>query len=227
MRIRNSKFRLALLTMLVLAAFAAYLFATSTDYTQAFAASHGWTYTQLSCSGGATCTSGDVADGNPTPGVYAKVAGKNKAMTGYWSKAYTWANLGVTAGDTVSTVNGQWDDLAIQTVAACLATTVIGMQIYDSGNTIQATAAAVEADLNVAGDTAAWTNHNPTGAVAVSAAYQASSTTVTLRFNVSPASANSTGAACELRGDNYKLTIVHTTPSGRKAQTITAELRGR
>jgi hypothetical protein len=165
-----------------------------------------------------------VADGNPTPGVYAKISGKNKIMTGYWSHTYVWTALGVPVGDSVSTVDAQWDDFAIQTVAACQSTSVIGMDIYDSGNTVRATASQVEPDLNVAGDTAAWMNHNPTGTIAVTATYAPSATTVTLRFNISPTSANSTGAACELRGDNYKLTIVSATPSGLKNRVIVSSI---
>jgi len=185
-------------------------------YSQPFAASHGWTYTQVSCTGGGTCTSGDVSDGNPTPGVFAKIAGKNKAMVGYETHAaYAWTDLGVTAGNNATQVDAKWDDFTIQTVAACLSTTTAGMDIYDSANTTRATASQVEPDLNVAADTGAWTNHDPTGAIAVSAAYQAAATTVTLRFNLNPASANSTGAACELRGDNYVLTITEVTPSGQ------------
>ncbi len=211
-----------LLLIGLLTCFAVYLLATSTPYTQPFTTGHGWTYTQLSCTGGGTCTSGDVADGNPTPGVFAKVAVKSKVMTGYWSHAYTWVNLGVPAGETVQTVNGQWDDKAYQTVSACTSSSTIGMQIYDSGNTVEVTSAAVEANLNVAGDTASWTNHNPTGTVNVTGAYALASTTITLRLNINPASGSTTGSACELRGDNYALAIVSIASSGRKSQTIVA-----
>jgi hypothetical protein len=211
-----------LLLIGLLTCFAVYLLATSTPYTQPFTTGHGWTYTQVSCAGGATCTSGDVADGNPTPGVYAKVVGKNKAQLGYFSHTYTWENLGVPAGESVQTVNGQWDDKSFQTAVACTSSTTMGMLLYDSGNTVAITTATVEPDLNVAGDTAAWTNHNPTGAVDVIGSYAISSTTITLRFDLNPASGNNSSAACEVRGDNYALTVVSVASSGRHTQTIVA-----
>jgi hypothetical protein len=214
-----------ILAILLLTCWAAVLFAV-TNYSQPFTTGHGWTYTQLSCTGGATCTSGDVADGNPTPGVFAKVAVKSKTPTGYWSHAYTWIDLGVTAGETVQTVDGQWDDKVYQTVSACTSASTMGMQIYDSGNTVEATASAVEPLLNVAGDTASWTNHNPTGAIAVTGAYGLASTTVTLRFNMNQTSGSTTGSACEERGDNYALAIVSIAASGRKGQTIVGFNRG-
>jgi hypothetical protein len=44
---------------------------------------------------------------------------------------------------------------------------------------------------------------------------------VTIRLNVSPKSGNNASAACEVRSDNVKLTIVSQVPaSGRRSQTI-------
>ena len=192
------------------------VFAATTNFTEPFPNGPGWTYTQISCAGGATCTSGDAAgDGNPSPSVFAKAVGKNKLMSGYFSKSFTWEQLGVPAGDNVDTVDGTWDDKAIQTAVACTSSATMGMQVFDSSNSAEITSATVEGNLDVSGDTASWTNHNPTGAVAVNAGSKASTTTVTLRFNINPASGNNNSAACELRGDNYKLTIQSTTPSGR------------
>jgi hypothetical protein len=220
----RKRFLMPLVVIVLLTATATWLLATTTNYSQAFNTGHGWTYTQLSCTSGGTCTYGDVADGNPTPGVFAKVAVKSKVMTGYWSHAYAWTDLGVPAGDVVSTVDGQWDDKAVQTTSACTSSSTMGMTIYDGTNT--ALVATPEADLNVAGDTAAWTNHNPTGAVAIGGTYGPAATTITLRLDVNPASGGTTGSACELRGDNYALAIVSATPSGRKGQTIVTFNRG-
>jgi hypothetical protein len=194
----------------------ALVFAATTNFTEPFPNGHGWTYTQASCSGGATCTSGDVAgDGNPSPSVFAKIAGRNKSMSGYFSRSFTWEQLGVPTGDNVQTVDGNWDDKAVQTAVACSSSSTMGMEIFDSTNTSPILASTLEPTIDVSGDTAAWTNHNPTGAAAVNTGSKASTTTLTLRFNINPASGNNGSAACELRGDNYKLTIESTTPSGR------------
>lgn len=191
-----------------------------TVYTEPWTSSlNGWSYTQLSCGG--TCVNALSTDGNPADSVSAKITGRSKTETGYWTKAQTWNAMGVPTGDMVQTVDGQWDDKAVLTAIACTSSSTIGMQIFDSANTTEVTASAVESNLNVAGDTAAWTNHNPAGAVNVTSS-AASSSTVTLRFNVNPASGNNSSAACELRGDNYKLTIMSVAPGGKKSQTIVA-----
>jgi hypothetical protein len=188
------------------------LFATTTSYSEPWASSlDSWAYTQGSCGG--TCADALLTgDGNPADGVTNTITGRNKAEVGYWKLAAAWTALGVPSGDTVDSVDGQWDDKAVQTAVACASTSTIGIQIYDSGNSSSVTASDVEPAINVAGDTAAWTNHNPTGAVSVTSSTAAGST-VTLRFNVNPASGNNSSAACELRGDNFKLAIVSHTPA--------------
>jgi hypothetical protein len=221
-RLGLSSFSLQLLPGLCLLLLVSPLFA-QTYYNQPFASGHGWTYTQASCSG--TCTSGDAtADGNPLPSVFASVTGRNKTLTGYFSKSFTWEQLGVAAGDTVTSADGAWDDKAIATAVACNGATA-GMQIFDAANAAEVTASAVEPALNVAGDTASWITHNPTGPVAVNAGAQASATTVTLRFNLNPSSGNNGSAACELRGDNFGLTLTSTAPSGRSRVVIVAFTR--
>jgi hypothetical protein len=206
----RSAIRLLALTGLVLVA-ALLAWAATTTYTQGFDTGHGWTYTQLTCNV-TGCTNGDAADGQTnTTSVFAKAASTqpgNRTTTGYFSKAFTWENLGVPPGDTVTTVDGSWYSRRVNTGGGCTTSSTAGMQIFDSANTTEATASAVEPAIDVSGD-AAWTSHNPTGAIAVLAANQASSTTVRLRFNLNPA-VNGNGNACELRGDEYKLTIVST-----------------
>jgi hypothetical protein len=196
-----------------------------TFYTEPWTSSlDGWSYTQGSCSG--TCADGLSTDGNPADSVSDKMTGRNKAETGYWSKSTTWEGLGVPAGDVVNTVDGQWDDFTIATGAACTSSTTAGMQIFDSSNAAEITASTLEPATDVSGDTTAWTTHNPTGAVAVNSGYQASTTAVTLRFNINPAGGNNGSAACEVRGDNYKLTIASTTPSGRNRVIVIGGLFG-
>lgn len=180
----------------------------------------GWAYTQTSCSG--ICTDALLtSDGNPADSVHDSVTGRNKAEVGYWSKAMTWEAMGVSAGDTVNTVDGQWDDFSVCTAVACGSAHQAGIQIYDSSNATEITASTVEPLLGVSGDTSAWTTHNPTGAVAVNSGYQTSSTSVTVRFNVNPDCGNNSSAVAEIRGDNLKLTITSTAPSGRKRVIVT------
>lgn len=215
---RNQKLSVALALVALIAA-AGLLMASTTAYNEPWTSSlDGWAYTRASCSG--TCADGLSTDGNPADSVSDKVTGRSKAESGFWSKSLTWQAVGVPAGDTVNTVDGQWDDKAVQTAVACTSSSTMGMQIFDSANATEITASAVEPLSNVAGDTSAWTNHNPTGAVQVNAGYQAASTSITLRFNLNPASGSNTSAACELRGDNYALTITSTTPSGRSRVVV-------
>jgi hypothetical protein len=222
----KSRIKIALCASMSLWLFAAWLLAASTNFTEPFASGHGWTYVQTSCNG--TCTNGDVSgDGNPSPSIYASVAGRNKNMAGYFKKTLTWENLGVPAGDTVETADGQWDDKAVPTAVACNSNTLAGVEILDSADSAACTDVTLEPNLNVSGDTAGWTNHNPTGAVSVSSGCTASSTTITLRFHLEPAAGNNGSAACELRGDNFKLTVVSSPPAaGAPKRVYVSRLAG-
>ena len=215
-----------LAALALLTCFAAWLLATSTNFTEPFASGHGWTYVQTTCGG--TCTNGDASgDGNPSPSVFANVSGRNKNMAGYFKKALNWESLGVPAADTVETVDGQWDDKAVPTAIACTSSTLAGMEILDSSDSAACTASTLEPNLNVSGDTAAWTNHNPTGAISVISGCTASSTTITLRFHLEPAAGNNGSAACELRGDNFKLTVVSSPPAaGAPKRVYVSRLAG-
>lgn len=222
----RSRIKIALCASVSLWLFAAWLLATSTNFTEPFASGHGWTYVQTTCGG--TCTNGDVSgDGNPSPSVFAKITGRNKNMAGYFKRTFTWENLGVPAGETVQTVDGQWDDKAVQTAVACTPTSLAGMEIFDSSDSAACTDSTLEPNLNVSGDTAAWTNHNPTGAVSVSSGCAAASTTLTMRLHLEPGSGNNGSAACELRGDNFKLTIVSAPPAaGAPKRVYVSRLAG-
>jgi len=148
-----------------------------------------------------------AADGNPAPSILAKLVGKNKTSVGYASKSYAWTALGVPAGENVSTVDGAWDAKQTHTTGNCSTSATMGMQLYDSGNTVQITTSAVEPNLDVSGNTS-WTTRDGAGAIAVTGTYAPAATTITLRLNMNPATTNVTNADCETLGDNYKLTIV-------------------
>ncbi len=196
------------------------LHATDTVYTQPFDAAHGWTYTSVSCGG--TCSqNNNNSDGNAAPSVSAYITGKQKTSTGYWSHAYTWEALGVTAGNVVQSVVGAADTKRTYTTGACSSSATVGLQVFNSANNTEITSAAVLTNTDVSGSSA-WPSTKTGNSVTVNGGYQASATTVTLRLNSNPATTNVTNANCTVLTDNYKLTITHVTPSGRKGQTIVA-----
>ena len=199
--------------------------AAQTVYTEPWTSSlDGWSYVQTSCNG--TCGHDELlaSDGNPADSVHNAVTGRNKDEIGYWHKSMTWEAMGVSPGDTVNTVNGQWDDKSVCTAVACASTHQVGIQLYDSSDTAEITASTVEPLLDVSGDTSSWTTHNPTGAVNVNSGSQASTTTVSIHFNVNPSCGNNGSAVAEIRADNFKLTITASTPSGTQYIIVT-ELR--
>ena len=106
-----------------------------TNYSEPWASSlDGWSYVQTACTG--TCGQDALlsSDGNPPDSVHNVVTGRNKNETGYWHKSMTWEAMGVPAGDTVDTVDGQWDDKTVCTAVACTSSTTVGIQIFDSAN---------------------------------------------------------------------------------------------
>lgn len=213
---RQQLLRLAL--PLVVVGAAGLALAATTTFTEAFNAGHGWTYTQLTCpSAGCSNTASVTTDGNPANSVSATVTGNGGVQTGYFKKAFTWEQLGVSIGDTITSVDGKWDAKNARGTD-CVSGSTMGMQIFDSANTTEVTAAALEPLIDVNGD-AAWTTHDGSAAVSVVSS-SASGNTVTLRFNVNPKGKGNSNPTCELRGDNFTLTIV----TGRH-QVITSQLR--
>ena len=185
-----------------------------TNYSEPWASSlDGWSYVQTACTG--TCGQDALlsSDGNPPDSVHNVVTGRNKNETGYWHKSMTWEAMGVPAGDTVDTVDGQWDDKTVCTAVACTSSTTVGIPIFASANSAEITASTVEPLLTVAADTSSWRTHNPTGAVNVNAGTQAPKPTVSTHLNVNPSCGNNGSAAAEIRADNFKLTIVSHAPS--------------
>jgi hypothetical protein len=209
---------LKLAVPLVVVGAAGLALAASTAFTEAFNAGHGWTYTQLTCpSGGCSNTASVTTDGNPANSVSATVSGNGGVQTGYFKKTFTWEQLGVSVGDTITSVDGKWDAKNARGTD-CIAGSTMGMQIFDSANTTEVTGATLEPLIDVSGD-AAWTTHNGSAAVSVVSS-SASGNTVTLRFNINTQGKASSNPTCEIRGDNFSLTIV----TGRH-QVITSQLR--
>jgi hypothetical protein len=208
------------------------------NYTEPFNTGHGWTYTQVSCSGG-TCTPATGASTNVTTAADCQVApcvaaasssgdlSVAQTMTGYYHNpaGYTWQTIGVPAGATVNTVQGSWWDLLVAAGAGCNTaanTVTAGMHIYNSANTTEITSSSVFADTSVTGDVEGAT-HGPGSVVNVTATFAPSSTPITLRFDINPSVLGNLFSAptCTIYGDSYNLLITYTpSTGGRRGQVI-------
>jgi len=203
-------------------------------YIQPFTGTHGWTYIQTSCAVGVigSCANAPGATGAncaSTPCVDADVFAGLQAggsQTGYFTSpigSYTWATLGIPPNSTVVSVQGAWSDKAVGTIGACITGTTAGIQIFDSTNTIEITTPSVVAPIEVSGDTNI-TVHPLGAAVTVNTGFQATSTGLTLRFDLNQASATELGL-CTLYGDTFELLINYTVGSpanGRRGQVVIA-----
>jgi hypothetical protein len=208
------------------------------NYTEPFLTGHGWTYTQLTCSGGTCSNSAAVSsatDCQVTPCVSATISVGDfnvaQTMTGYFHNpsGYTWQTIGVPAGATVNTVQGSWWDLVTSSGAGCDATTdtLAGMHIYNSANTTEVTSPAVFPDTSVLSDVEGAT-HGPGSVVPVTATYAPSSTAITLRFDIDPSGAAQlfNAPTCTIYGDSYNLLITYTpSTGGRRGQVIIGLMR--
>ena len=202
---------LAILGVLLLAA--TLLLATVTPYTQPFAASHGWTYTQLTCSGGATCLSNNnvTTDGNPANSVSVTTAGKSKAQTGYWSHSYTWSALGLPAGEIVTSLTLLKYDMKASGISTttCLNTSNGGVEVYDAANTTNCLSAIGGSGTS----TASWATTDDTQSRTWTGACGNTTTdTVTLRLDTAVNSGGGSGPSCTVFFDNFTLTITSSTP---------------
>jgi uncharacterized repeat protein (TIGR01451 family) len=185
-------------------------------YTQPFNGGHGWTYTQTSCAVGtigscsnnvnvttaADCQSQPCVDSDAFAGLQT-----GTSQTGYFHNpigAYTWQTLGIPANSTVTSVAGGWYDLA----SGCATGTTAGIQIFDTTNTVEITSPSVASLVQVAGDTSV-TNHPVGTAAAVNSTYAASSTGITLHFNLNDDASGFLGT-CTLYGDTFQLVINYT-----------------
>ena len=213
------------------------------NYTEPFNTSHGWTYTQVSCSGG-TCTPATGASTNVTTAADCQVApcvaaasssgdlSVAETMTGYYHNpaGYTWQTIGVPAGATVNTVQGSWWDLLVAAGAGCNTaanTVTAGMHVYNSANTTEITSSPVFADTSVTGDVEGAT-HGPGSVVNVTATFAPSSTAITLRFDINPSVLGNlfNAPTCTIYGDSYNLLITYTpSTGGRRGQVIIGFLR--
>ncbi len=204
--------------------------APQVTYTQPFNSGHGWTYTQTGCSVGGigVCSNSAAATGancasTPCVDSSALAVLQPGDQTGYFQSptgSYTWQTLGVPANAAVTSVQGGWSDRA----TGCNTGTSAGIQIYDSTNSTEITSPSVVGLTEVSGDTSV-TVHNLGGVATVNPGFNASSTGVTLRFNLNDAFTSTLFGLCTLYGDTFKLLISYipggsTSTPGRKGQVV-------
>lgn len=208
---RINKKRLALLVVL-LCATALY----AATYSQPFAVGHGFAATQSgACDNTYTDNAADATDGNPVNSANSLCNGRNDTPTTTWKKSLTWEDMGVTPGNVVTAVDGALDHQRTTQTHAQVAT-VGNLEIFNSGETASCLASTpLEATFsypNTTG-TVAWATLNATGAIAVDAACQASTTTVVVRFIINPRTGNNGSAETQVNVDNLVLTITESTPA--------------
>ena len=217
------KRRLCLLLVLLLCAVSL----LAVTYTQPFAVSHGFAPTQSgACDNTYTDNAADSTNGNPVNSVHSLCNGRNDTPTTTWRKSLTWESMGVTPGNTVVSVDGSFDHQRTTQTHAQVAT-VGPLELMNSGETASCMASTPnEATLsypNTTG-TVSWATQNATGAIAVAAACQASTTTVVVRFGINPRTGNNASAQTQVNVDNLVLVIVEAAPSGAvKRRMVTIE----
>jgi hypothetical protein len=192
------------------------------------------TYTVSDASFTATVVSGacDTSLTNSTPTDGAQGAVMSSACTGRtdapvvrWTKTLTWEQMGVTPGYVVTQVDGSL--LYRQAAETHAATQTVGpLQLYNAANSAACAAADLEAGFDPATTSSTFSTRDAAGARAVNSECGASSVTITLRFDLVPATGNNSAANSELRVDDVRLVITAQAPSQRrKKQTLIVRLR--
>jgi len=100
--------------------------------------------------------------------------------------------------------------------------TTAGIQIFDSTNATEITSPSVYPIIGVSGDTAV-TAHALGNLATVTPGFQASSTAITLRFNLNPNTPSALFGFCTLYGDNFELLINYALGNpggGRRGQVV-------
>lgn len=167
--------------------------------------------------GGCTCDTSCVLEyqttgGNPDHRRRNRCEGKQDLPTGHHEWTGTWENLGVTPGNTVSTVQMTDVDYQYTTDSNCDDVDIGPFELRDSANTLVATMWAGTGSLTTAGAYAAAGSQSAVSVGALSA----SNASIELWFQMIMDTANITGAICESSFDNLDISIVHSTPATNK-----------
>lgn len=154
-------------------------------------------------------TNTTVTDGAQGTVITSTCVGRNDSPNVKWTKSLSWETMGVPTGATVTQIDGSFKYRVVQESHA--ATQTMGtMQLQDSADTASCAASDLEASFDPGAVNANFTTRNSSGTVNVSAGCQTSSTSVTIRMNMIPATGNNAAATSELRIDDVSLTITYT-----------------
>lgn len=156
-------------------------------------------------------TNSTTTDGAQGTVIFSTCVGRSDAPVVKWNKTLTWEDMGVPAGSLVKYVNGLYKYRVVQETHA--ATQAMGaMQLQNSGDTAACAASNLEASFDPGAVNAAFTTRDSTGYIEVSPGCQASTTSVTIRLNMSPVTGNNGSATSQLRADDIQLLIAYEPP---------------
>lgn len=191
-------------------------------YSQPFSSGHGFSPTQSgACDSSYTDNAADATDGNPVNSVHSRCVGRNDTPTTTWKKTLTWEDMGVTPGNIATAVDCALDHSII--TRSHTSTPARGLcQLFNSGDTAACAASDLEPLEQYSSGTGgtAWATQNTTGAVAVNAGCQASTTSVTVKFAIRPNTGNNASATTQVNVDNLVLTITESAPATRSRAVV-------
>ena len=193
------------------------------------------TFTVSDASFTATVISGacdiSLTNSTPTDGAQGSVVssactGRNDVPIVRWSKSLTWEQMGVTPGFVVTQVDGNL--LYRQAAESHTATQTIGpLQLFNAANSAACASADLESGFDPATTSSTYSTRDSAGTRSVNAECSPSNSTVTIRFDLTPATGNNTSANSELHVDDVTLVITAapaSQPRSRK-QVIIVHLR--
>jgi hypothetical protein len=170
-------------------------------------------------------TNTTLSDGSQGAVVASSCTGRNDVPVVRWSKALTWEQMGVMPGNVVTQVDASL--LYRQAAESHAVTQTIGpLQLFNAANTAACAAADLEPEFDPATTSSTYSTRE-SAAITVHSECSSSNTTVTIRFDLTPATGNNTSANSELRVDDVQLVITAapaSQPRSRK-QVIIVHLR--
>jgi murein DD-endopeptidase MepM/ murein hydrolase activator NlpD len=156
-------------------------------------------------------SNGTTTDGAQGTVLSSSCTGRNDTMVLSWTKTLSWESMGLAAGSTITQVDGSYLYRVFAETHA--ATQAIGsMQLRNSTDTADCAASDLEASFDPGAPAAGYTTRNALGNINVNSECQASSTTVTIRLNMTVATGANNSANSELRADDIALGITFTPP---------------
>ena len=176
------------------------------------------TWAQVNAS---TCDTTTLRDyqttgGNPDHHRRSICTGKNDTSTGHHEWAGTWETLGVTAGNTVSSIQMTDVDYQYTTDTNCDDVDIGPFELRDSANALVSTMWAGTGSLTTAGAYAAAGSQAAVGVGSLTA----STSNIELWMQTILDIANVSAASCVSSFDNLDITVTHALPSTRNRAII-------